>query len=407
MQMIPTHNTKCPMTWSGKNLVNNKTLKLLSPFALGSIPLTNRIVMAPMTRSRSLQPGNIPGPMNALYYAQRASAGLIITEGAQISPQGQGYPWTPGIHTLAQQEGWSKIAAAVHARGGKIFMQLWHVGRISHPLIQPDGKAPVAPSAITPNGEVFVIDRTGQPALLPFEQPRALTTEEIAGIIESYSKAAYRAKEAGMDGVEIHAANGYLLDQFLCSGTNHRTDAYGGTPEHRIRLLLEVIDAVCEVFEAEHVGVRISPFGTFNDMNEDQPETVFGLLAKQLCEKNLAYLHVVDPSTLGSTEDLRLRGTQLITTIRNDYHGRLILCGDYSTERAERALCAGNADLIGFGRPFISNPDLPERMRESAILATPDESTFYSGGPHGYVDYPTLRQERGLHPASDLTPFID
>lgn len=407
MQMIPTHNTKCPMTWSGKNLVNNKTLKLLSPFALGSIPLTNRIVMAPMTRSRSLQPGNIPGPMNALYYAQRASAGLIITEGAQISPQGQGYPWTPGIHTLAQQEGWSKIAAAVHARGGKIFMQLWHVGRISHPLIQPDGKAPVAPSAITPSGEVFVIDRTGQPALLPFEKPRALTTEEIAGIIESYSKAAHRAKEAGMDGVEIHAANGYLLDQFLCSGTNHRTDAYGGSPQHRIRLLLEVIDAVCAVFGAEHVGVRISPFGTFNDMHEDQPETLFGMLAKQLCEKNLAYLHVVDPSTLGATEDVRLRGAQLITTIRKDYRGRLILCGDYSTERAEHALCAGNADLIGFGRPFISNPDLPERMRENAILATPDESTFYSGGPHGYVDYPTLRQERGLDPASDLTPFID
>jgi N-ethylmaleimide reductase len=378
---------------------------LNSSYALGNLTLNNRMVMAPMTRCRSLQPGNIPGPINALYYGQRASAGLIVTEGAQISPQGQGYPWTPGIHTDAQAKGWQKIVEATHAAGGKVFLQLWHVGRISHPLIQPNGEKPIAPSAITPKGEVFALDKNGQPKLLPFEQPRALGIEELPRIVTEYAEAAKRAMESGMDGVEIHAANGYLLDQFLCNGTNQRTDAYGGSIENRIRLILEVVDAVIKVCGAERTGIRISPFGVFNDMADENPEALFEALARALAPKNLAYLHIVDPTFLGATEDIRTRGKALMTTLRQAFPGTIILCGDYTQERAEAALNEGRADLIGFGRPFISNPDLPERIRLKAPLHPADPATFYSGGAQGYIDYPTLRQDQGLDPSTDLSAF--
>ena len=378
---------------------------LNTSYALGALTLNNRTVMAPMTRCRSLQPGNIPGPMNALYYGQRASAGLIVTEGAQISPQGQGYPWTPGIHTEAQVKGWQQVATSTHAAGGKIFMQLWHVGRISHPLIQPNGEKPVAPSAITPKGEVFVLDGNGQPSLLPFEEPRALGIEELPGIVNEYAEAATRAMISGMDGVEIHAANGYLLDQFLCSGTNQRTDGYGGSIENRLRLVLEVVDAVTKACGADRTGIRISPFGVFNDMEDEEPEALFEALARALAPKNLAYLHIVDPTFLGASEEIRNRGRALMTTLRQAFPGTIILCGDYTQERAEAALNGGRADLIGFGRPFISNPDLPERFRLKAPLHPADPATFYSGGAQGYIDYPTLRQEQGLDPSTDLSAF--
>ena len=375
---------------------------LFSPYALGPYRLSNRIVMAPMTRSRAAQPGDFPSRLNALYYAQRASAGLIVTEGAQISPQGQGYPWTPGIFTAEQIEGWRGVADEIHAAGGHVFLQLWHVGRISHPSLQPQGELPVAPSAIAPSGEAFVLDEQGCPAMVPFVTPRELALSEIPGIITQYVQAAKNALSAGIDGVEIHAANGYLLDQFISSRTNHRTDAYGGSIPHRIRLLLEVVDAVASACGSERVGVRISPFGTFNDMADENPEALFGALTEALASRKIGYLHVVDPSFEGNT-DIRQRAQQLMRLIRERFSGPLILCGGYDRERAEAALQENRADLIGFGRPFIANPDLPLRLETHAPLNTPDPSLFYGGGIHGYVDYPTRAEELGTEPPPDFS----
>lgn len=378
------------------------THSLFSSYELGPYPLSNRIVMAPMTRSRAAQPGNVPSPLNALYYAQRASAGLIVTEGAQISPQGQGYPWTPGIFTAEQIEGWRGVAEAVHARGGLLFLQLWHVGRISHPLLQPQGERPIAPSAITPAGQAFVVDEQGQPAMVPFVTPRELDRAEIPDIVSQYVQAAKNALSAGIDGVEIHAANGYLLDQFISTRTNHRTDDYGGSITHRIRILLEVVDAVARVCGSGRVGVRLSPFGTFNDMADDHPEALFETIADALASRQIGYLHIVDPTFEGDP-DIRQRGHQLMGEIRKRFSGTLILCGGYDRDRAEAALAAGCADLIGFGRPFIANPDLPVRLQTHAPLNTPDPSLFYGGGARGYVDYPTREQEIGIEPLPDLS----
>lgn len=361
--------------------------------------------MAPMTRSRAAQPGNKPSQLNALYYAQRASAGLIVTEGAQISPQGQGYPWTPGIYTSEQIEGWREVANAVHAAGGHLFLQLWHVGRISHPLLQPEGALPVAPSAIPPKGEAFVLDAQGQPTMVPFVTPRALERAEIPGIIQQYAQAAQNALTSGIDGVEIHAANGYLLDQFISSRTNHRTDAYGGSIENRIRLLLEVTDAVAHVCGSQRVGVRISPFGTFNDMADENPEALFEAIADALSTRGIAYLHIVDPSFEGEA-DIRERGLQLIKILRKHFTGTLMLCGGYDRARAEAALLESRADLIGFGRAFIANPDLPLRLKADAPLNTADPHFFYGGGIQGYLDYPTREQELGIKPPTDFTSLL-
>ncbi len=382
------------------------TESLFSPFELGPYRLSNRIVMAPMTRSRAEQPGNIPSRLNAIYYAQRASAGLIVTEGAQISPQGQGYPWTPGIHTAEQIEGWRTVADEVHAAGGHLFLQLWHVGRISHPSFQPKGELPVAPSAITPAGEAFVLNEQGQPAMVPFVTPRALELSELPEIINQYVQASKNALSAGIDGVEIHAANGYLLDQFISSGTNQRNDAYGGSIENRIRLLLEVTDAVSRVCGAERVGVRISPFGTFNDMSDEDPEALFEAIADALSSRGLGYLHIVDP-TFDGEASIRSRGQQLMTSLRHRFAGTLILCGGYDRSRADTALKEGRADLIGFGRPFISNPDLPMRLETGAPLTAPDPTLFYGGGIQGYVDYPTREQEIGVEPRPDFSAFVN
>jgi N-ethylmaleimide reductase len=352
---------------------------LQTPIHIEPYYLPNRIVMAPLTRMRA--PENIPTELMATYYAQRASAGLIISEATQISPQGVGYPATPGIHNELQVAGWKKITEAVHAKKGHIFLQLWHVGRISHPDFH-DGQLPVAPSAITPDG--FAVTPHG---MKPFVTPRALETDEIQGIVEDYRQAAKNALEAGFDGVEIHSANGYLLDQFLRDGTNKRTDRYGGTPENRARFLLEVTEAVATVWGAERVGIRLSPSGTFNDMTDSDPETVFVYLLGQLNRFGLAYLHIVD----ALEGDIR-HGANVINleVLRKAYNGILIVCGGYDQARAEQVIAQGMAGAVAFGQLYIANPDLVERFKLSAPLNEPDPATFYGGNEKGYTDYPVL-----------------
>jgi N-ethylmaleimide reductase len=374
--------------------------KLFQPLKLGPYTLPHRVVMAPLTRSRAHQPGNVPSALNACYYAQRASAALLISEATQVSMQGQGYAWTPGIHSREQIEGWRVVAEGVHEAGGLIFMQLWHVGRISHPALQPDGMLPVAPSAIRPAGEAFIENARGEGTLVPFVTPRALHIEEIPYIVRQYVLGARHARNAGVDGVEIHAANGYLLDQFINSATNHRTDSYGGSVENRTRLLLEVVEAVCEVWGADRVGVRLSPRGTFNDIHDDDPEVTFGYVASQLNEFRLAYLHLVNPDAvaLERGEEPSPDALRILALMREKYHGTLMLAGGFARDSAGAWLQADRADLIAFGRKFISNPDLPERLRVGAPLHADDPVTYYGGGAKGYTDYPTLAQERGEQP---------
>jgi N-ethylmaleimide reductase len=356
--------------------------KLLEPYDLGPLALPNRVVMAPLTRNRAA--GTVPGEMMATYYVQRASAGLIITEATQVTPLGQGYPETPGIHSEAQLREWGKIVDAVHEAGGRIFLQLWHVGRISHPSFH-GGKLPVAPSAIRPAGEAFTFE-----GLKPFETPRALETEEIPEVIEQFRKGAENAKKAGFDGVEVHGANGYLLDQFLQSGSNRRTDRYGGSVENRARLLLEVTRAVVDVWGAERVGVRLSPGGTFNDMSDENPVETFSYATRELNRFGLAYLHVVDTSQANAPQGLG--GRRPSELLRPIFQGALIANGEYTRETAEEALRSGRADLVAFGRLFLANPDLPERFAEGAPLNEPDPATFYGGGEEGYIDYPFLAE---------------
>lgn len=348
---------------------------LFSPVKVGELLLPNRIVMAPLTRNRALA-GNVPNPLAAVYYAQRASAGLIISEATQIVPEGQGYPATPGIHDDAQIAGWRVITDAVHAAGGRIFLQLWHVGRISYATFQPGGAAPVAPSAIAARGEVF----TGQ-GMAAFPTPRALAIDELPALIEAYATAARNARAAGFDGVEVHAANGYLLDQFLRDGTNTRTDAYGGPIENRARLLFEVVDAVAKVWGAGRVGVRLSPTNSFNDIEDSQPQALFDHVARTLSSRKLAYLHVVEMEGPQPFNFAQLRGT---------FDGAYIACGSLDGARAQAAVESGHADLVAFGRLFIANPDLPMRLLKHAPLNAWDESTFYGGDERGYTDYPAL-----------------
>lgn len=356
--------------------------------------------MAPLTRSRARQPGNVPSGLNACYYAQRASAAIIISEATQVSQQGQGYAWTPGIHSLDQIEGWRLVTDAVHKAGGQILLQLWHVGRISHPALQPDGMLPVAPSAIKPNGQAFIENESGEGEMVPFVTPRALLTEETPYIVRQYARAAKNALDAGFEGVEIHAANGYLLDQFINSSTNHRTDRYGGSVENRARLLMEVVEAVSNVWGRDRVGVRLSPLGTLNDIRDDDPETTFGYVSEKLSGYGLAYLHIVNPAITaveGGT-DPDLGALRMIELIRETYGGILIIAGGFDHDTAEAWLLDGRADLIAFGRKFLANPDLPERFRKRALLNRDDPSTYYGGGAKGYIDYLSLAQERGEIP---------
>lgn len=381
------------------------TEPLFQPVKLGRFNLPHRVAMAPLTRSRARQPGNVPTALNASYYAQRASAALIITEATQVSMQGQGYAWTPGIHSPEQVEGWRLVTGAVHGLCGLIFMQLWHVGRISHPSLQPDGVLPVAPSAIKPAGEAFIENENGEGALVPFVTPRALQVEEMPYVVGQYVRGAKNALEAGFDGVEIHAANGYLLDQFINSRTNRRTDAYGGPIENRARLLMEVVSAVCEVWGADRVGVRLSPLGSFNDIGDNNPEETFGYIAEKLNGYDLAYLHIVNPAT-AAVEKGQPSGAaalSMLNLMREKYRGTLMLAGGLSRELAEAWLQEGRADVIAFGRKFLANPDLPARFRCGAPLNAEDPTTFYGGGAKGYTDYPSLAQERGEVPK----PCID
>lgn len=354
-------------------------IDLFTPAQLGPYTLRNRFVMAPLTRNRA-GAGNVPHALNATYYAQRASAGLIISEASQVSPQGVGYPGTPGVHSKEQVEGWKHVTRAVHDRGGRIFLQLWHVGRISHPSLQPNGELPVAPSAIRPAGEAFTPE-----GLKPFVTPRALETDEIPGIVEQYRKAAINALAAGFDGVEIHTANGYLLDQFLRDGTNRRTDRYGGSLENRVRLLLEVTDAVAGVWNPDRVGVRISPVNPFNDIADSDPQRTFEYAAARLNRFRIAYLHVVEQGAEYQAFDF--------TRLREIFKGKYIANTGYTKARANRALADGHADLVAFGALFIANPDLPARFAVDAPLNEPDQATFYGGGAKGYTDYPFLETQ--------------
>lgn len=359
---------------------------LFSPFKLGDLTLPNRIVMAPLTRSRAEQPGDIPNELNATYYRQRASAGLIIAEATQVSPQGKGYAFTPGIHSEAQVEGWRKVTDAVHEAGGLIHLQLWHVGRISHPDLQPNGELPVAPSAIKPKGaQTFVSAHSG---MVDVPEPRALRAEELPGIVEQFRIGAQNAKAAGFDGVEIHAANGYLLDQFLRTGSNTRTDEYGGSVDNRLRFPMMVVEAVAGVWGTERTGIRVSPTGSFNDMRDDDPVATYGAFAKRLDEVGLAYIEVVEDSFQGNLEQGRPQA--VIDAIADNFSRAYIGNGRYSADEARQRIREGQCDLVSFGRPFISNPDLPERFRRGAELNRWDDSTFYGGDERGYIDYPSL-----------------
>jgi N-ethylmaleimide reductase len=389
---------------AGADLAKHRaaTELLFQPYRLGPYTMPHRMVMAPLTRSRARQPGNVPHPLSACYYAQRASAALIISEATQVSMQGQGYAWTPGIHSREQVDGWRRVTDAVHEAGGLIFCQLWHVGRISHPALQPDRMLPVAPSAIIPQGTAFIENERGEGELVPFVRPRALQTEEMPYLVGQYARAARNAMIARFDGVEIHAANGYLLDQFIESRTNHRTDLYGGSVENRARLLFEVAEALIPIWGPDRIGVRLSPLGGLNDIADDDPETTFGTIVESLNELRLAYLHLVNPAIAaldkGAEPDA---GTmRMAELIRQKYRGTLMLAGGFSRDTAERWLEEDRADLIAFGRKFLANPDLPERLKSRASLNEPDPITFYGGGEKGYTDYPSLAQERGEKPRS-------
>jgi len=352
---------------------------LFTPYHLGSLALGNRTVMSPMTRSRAIE-GNVPSPLAPSYYTQRASAGLIITEGTQVSPQGVGYIRTPGIHSEAQVAGWAKVTEAVHRVGGTIFAQLWHVGRVSHPDFH-GGALPVAPSAIAADGEVFTTQ--GKTRLVA---PRALATDELPGIVAQFRAAAQNAKAAGFDGVELHGANGYLLDQFLRDGANKRTDAYGGSLQNRARLPLEVAAAVADVWGPERVGYKLSPYFAGYSMSDSDPVTTFAYIADQLNALRIGYLHVTEPIAGAAAVPAAFRRVSPI--LREIFDRTLIVNGGYDVRSANAAVAMDEADLVAFGVPFIANPDLPARLRRNIRLSAPDPTTFYSGEEKGYIDYP-------------------
>jgi N-ethylmaleimide reductase len=354
---------------------------IFSQFTLGSLQLPNRVVMAPMTRNRS-GPGNAPGALNATYYAQRASAGLIISEATQISPQGVGYPGTPGIHSAEQVAGWKGVTDAVHAAGGRIFLQLWHVGRISHPSLQPDSELPVAPSAIAPAGQAMTLE-----GMKPFVTPRALATAEVAGIVGDYRRAAHNARVAGFDGVELHGANGYLIDQFLRDGSNRRSDRYGGTALNRARFLIEVVEAIVGEWGAERVGVRLSPTNPFNDMADGNPAATFAAAVGELNRFDLVYLHVVEPA---ASDPVAHGEVPNIRFFRRLWRGALMGNKGYDLARANAVIHDGWADLVSFAVLFLANPDLPVRFRHGGPFNPPDRRTFYGGAAAGYTDYPPI-----------------
>ena len=354
-------------------------LDLFSPATLGSIALKNRMVMAPLTRSRAPKDTGVPQDLNVTYYAQRATAGLIITEATPISAMAHGYILLPGIYTDEQIAGWKKVVDAVHAEGGKIIMQLWHVGRIAHPSLLPNAALPVAPSAIKPAGQAFTYE-----GLIDFVEPRALDASEIPALVQDYVHATKCALAAGFDGVEIHAANGYLLDQFLRDGSNKRNDNYGGSFENRVRLLMEVTKAVVAVAGCDKVGVRLSPINPFNDMHDSNPQALFNFVAESLNQFNLAYLHVVEGNIDGEAQ------TFDFAAMRKLYKGNYMANLGYDKVRGNAAIASGHADVIAYGVPFIANPDLVRRYKTNAPLNAPKPDLFYGGDEKGYTDYPFL-----------------
>jgi N-ethylmaleimide reductase len=355
---------------------------LFSSYRLGDLKLKNRFVLAPMTRSRAVE-GNVPNPLAATYYAQRATAGLIVTEATQVSPQGVGYIRTPGIHSPEQVAGWRKVTEAVHAAGGLIFAQLWHVGRISHPDFH-GGALPVAPSATAADGEVFTAK--GPTRMVT---PRALEAHEIPGIVDDFRRGAENAKAAGFDGVELHGANGYLLDQFLRDGTNKRTDEYGGSIHNRARFPLEVTEAVIGVWGASRVGYRVSPNSAFNSMSDSDPIATFSYVTMELNRLGIGYLHVTEPVAGPGAVPA---GRRALPVLGKLFNRTIIANGGYDARSANAAIANAEADLIAFGVPFLANPDLPARYREDAPLNAPDVATFYAGDEKGYIDYPALAE---------------
>lgn len=359
---------------------------LFSPLQLGAYRLRNRVILAPLTRMRA-GPGNVPHELNARYYAQRAGAGLVIAEATQVAADGQGYPNTPGIHSPEQTAGWRLVTDAVHKAGGVIFLQLWHVGRISHPSMQPGGAPPIAPSAVTPRGKALTPQGP-----VPFEAPRALELGEIPGVIERFRHGAMNALAAGFDGVEIHGANGYLIEQFTNDRTNLRTDAYGGSPANRSRLLFEIADAVVGVWGRDRVGLRLSPFGGANDSFDSDPLGTYGAIVRRLSGLGLAYLHLIEPraSGAGGSDRIREDAPFAAALFRPMYSGVLIAAGGFTRQSAMDTVSRGIADAVAFGRIFLANPDLPRRLEADAPLNPYDRSTFYGGGARGYTDYPSL-----------------
>lgn len=357
--------------------------RLFTPHRLGALDLPSRVAMAPMTRSRTAQPGNVPTEMMAEYYAQRAGAGLIVSEATQVRPDGQGYSFTPGIHSEAQVAGWRKVTDAVHAAGGRIVLQLWHVGRMSHPAFH-DGARPVAPSAIAPGARVWLWDAAeGAGRMVDAPEPRALEVEEIEGLVADFAEGARNAIRAGFDGVEIHGANGYLVDQFLRTASNRRTDRYGGPVENRLRFAVEVAQAVADAIGPERTGMRLAPFIDQRGMADPTAPYTILRLAEQLDRIGLAYIHLAeaDWDLAPETPDAFRR------QLRDAYGGSVIVAGGFDRARAEAVLEAGLADVVAFGRPFISNPDLPRRLRDGLDLAPLGDGPLYGGGAEGYTDY--------------------
>lgn len=367
---------------------------LFDQYSLNALPLKSRIVMPPMTRSRA-GAGDVATDDMAEYYAQRASAGLIISEGTQISQQGQGYAWTPGIYNDQQIAGWKKVTDAVHHAGGKIFAQLWHVGRVSHTVLQPGNAAPVSSSAIQAEGVKVFVDiegrgpENGVGEMVQHSMPRALTLEEIPGIIADYAQAARNAIAAGFDGVELHGANGYLINQFIDSRENLRDDQYGGSLQNRLRFLKEVAEAVSAAIGKEKLGIRLAPLTTLMGSKDDTPEATYLAAASVLNEIGIAYIHIAE----ADWEDAPVMPAAFKEALRIIFHGTLIYSGKYTVERAEEALAKGWADLIGFGRPFIANPDLPYRLQHNLPLNQPVREQFFGGGKAGYLDYPTVNSQ--------------
>ncbi|WP_114638334.1 alkene reductase [Polynucleobacter necessarius] len=360
---------------------------MFTPVKLGAIALKNRLVMAPLTRMRAVA-GDVPNPLAKIYYAQRASAGLIISEATQISPLGMGYPATPGIYSPEQTAAWKEIVDAVHAKGGSMVAQLWHVGRISHSSLHSEQGLPEAPSAIAASGQTYGADWK----LHDYETPKAMTLDDIARLLKEYEIAAQNAKAAGFDGIEIHSANGYLLDQFLQDKTNQRTDQYGGSIGNRLRLLGEVIDSVSKVFSSDRVGLRLSPYGTFNDMADSDPVALFSAAIQKLNAYNLAYVHMIEPraTSAGGNEHIDDQAPVTSEIFRKAYQGKFITAGGYDQAMGEKVLEDGLADAVAYGRLYISNPDLAERFQKNAPLNPYNRATFYGGQEAGYTDYPTF-----------------